>query len=81
MKQVYILYSLAQKLSCNCYPPRHMYAQHTVVDKPAKTQTSIQLASYLVKTPYSYSEDVSLNPLCGHEFETLKRMGYSLLQW
>ncbi len=58
-----------------------MYAQHAVVEKPAKTQTSIQLASYLVKTPYSYSEDVSLYPLCGHEFEILKPMGYSLLQW
>jgi hypothetical protein len=43
--------------------------------------SSNQIASYLVKTPYSYPEDVSLNPLCGHEFETLKRMGYSLLQW
>jgi hypothetical protein len=58
-----------------------MYAQHTVVEKPAKTQTSIHLASYLVKTPNSYMEDVSLNPLCGHVFETWKPMGYSLLQW
>ncbi len=41
------------------------------VEKPAETQTSIRLASHLVKGPHSFPEDVSSIPLRGQERSNL----------